>query len=273
MSGPERLDLGAAVERFAPDGSTVYLGNFGAQLFAVGGEMIRRGRRGIHAVLGSGGILMDQLLGAGVLAEATFGHCWSPVGPAPAHNFRRACEGGAAVRLNEVTLGMLASALRAAAWGVPFMPVADLGGTVYETELAGASRPARLDSPFGRALVVPALAPDVAFVHVDVADELGNGLLRGPAAEAPLAAAAAAATVLVAEELVEGDAAARADPAACAVPGALVAAVVERPGAVRPDGAAGRYQRDVAAYAEYAAAAASEAGFAAWLRRHVLEPS
>jgi glutaconate CoA-transferase subunit A len=51
--------------------------------------------------------------------------------------------------------------------------------------------------------------------------------------------------VVVAEELAEGVV------EGAAIPGVLVDAVVECAGAVAPDGVAGRYPRDVAAYLAY----------------------
>ena len=91
------LSLPEAVAAYAPDGARVYLGNFGAQLFCVGHELIRQRRRELDVVIASGGLLLDQLFGAGLVRTATFGHCWSPVGPTPAWNFRRLAESGAAV--------------------------------------------------------------------------------------------------------------------------------------------------------------------------------
>lgn len=266
----ERLDLRQAVERYAPDGSTLYLGNFGRQLFAVGHELIRQGRRDIHLVIGSGGILMDQLLGAGVLSAATFAHCWSPVGPVPAWNFRRACERGTDVRLCEVSLGVLCSALRAGAWGVPFMPAPDLAGTVYDEALTSAGLVDRAACSFGSWPVVRALTLDTAFVYVDLADEEGNGVLHTPVGEAALAARAARNVVLVAGRVV-GPAELRAQARACAFPGFLTAGVVEEPLALHPDGADDE-ERDVGFYRRYGEAAATEEGFRAWLERWVLEP-
>ncbi|MEN3270163.1 MAG: glutaconate CoA-transferase, subunit [Pseudonocardia sp.] len=83
-SGPALLSLADAVRRHVRPGVRVYLGNFGAQLFSVGHEIIRQGCSHLDVVIASGGLLMDQMLGAGVLRSATFAHCWSPVGrPGP----------------------------------------------------------------------------------------------------------------------------------------------------------------------------------------------
>ena len=227
------------------DGDCVYLGNFGAQLFAVADELITQRRRELHAVVASGGLLLDRLIGAGVLARATYAHCWSPVGPDPAWHFRRLAQAGdRRVVRHEVSLG-------------------DAVGGADRRRLAGAvppdTRPGRHrlpdrglaeqdgdhgGHPFGSAPVVRALAPDVAFVHVDLADEWGNGVIRSPVGEALVAAQAARRVVLVAEELADHDRCGRRHHHSWV----LVAMVVHHPGAVAPDGAIGRYPRDVPAY-------------------------
>jgi glutaconate CoA-transferase subunit A len=240
------MQLEDAVAATVADGDCVWLGNFGAQLFAVGAELIRQGRRDLHVVIGSGGLLLDRLLAAGVAAEVTFTHCWSPVGPRPTRAFRAAWEGERSVRFHELSLGALNAALEAGAAGVPFAPVALDPGTGYLDWTP--SMLARVESPFGEATVVRALRPDVAFVHGLRADAGGNVEIGAPAGEAPAAVAAAKRTVAVVEQLDDPPAA---SPGA-ALPAVLVDHLVEHPGAVAPDGVAGLYARDVAAYEEYA---------------------
>jgi glutaconate CoA-transferase subunit A len=239
------MQLEDAVAATVADGDCVWLGNFGAQLFAVGAELIRQGRRDLHLVIGSGGLLLDRLLAAGVASEVTFTHCWSPVGPRPTRAFRAAWEGERSVRFHELSLGTLVAALEAGAAGVPFAPVPLDPGTGYldwTPMMLG-----RVESPFGAATVVRALRPDVAFVHGLRADAAGNVAIGAPAGEAPAAVAAARRTVAVVER-VGGDA----GPAGPTLPAVLVDHLVEHPGAVAPDGVAGHYERDVAAYEEYA---------------------
>lgn len=262
------LSLPEAVDR-VEDGSTVYIGNFGAQLFAVGHELIRSRRRDLDAVIASGGILLDQLIGAGVLRTAVFSHCWSPVGPSPAYNFRRAAESGDnTVSFHELSLGLLTAALTGGAWGVPFAVVPDLTGTGFVDEDWSRGLLSTCESPWGSAPVVRSITPDVAFVHVDLADRAGNGLIKGPVGEVLLAAQASRDVILVAEEVVADDSVVRAGPT---IPGLVVDAVVRHPGAVAPDGVIGRYDRDVAAYEEYTRQARTTEGFRAWLN-DVLSP-
>jgi glutaconate CoA-transferase subunit A len=125
-----------------------------------------------------------------------------------------------------------------------------------------------VETPFGSARVIAAEVPDVAFVHADLADAAGNAAIRGPLGETVLAAQAARATVVVAEAVVPT---AEVLAAGVTIPGLIVDAVVERPGAVRPDGAIGRYDRDVAAYRRYSAASRTVDGFGQWLRAEVLD--
>lgn len=233
--------LADAVSTVSP-GDTVWLGNFGTQLFAVGEELVRRNIRDLHVVIASGGLLLDRLIGAGVVAEATFSHCWNAVGPAPTPHFRRAWQDGADIRWHELPMGVLAAALGAAARGLPFAPVRVHPDTGYLTDDWSGGMLATATSPYGDATVVRALRVDVAFVHVDRADADGNSVFSAPPGEAVAAAHAAGRVVVVAEELglpagVPAD-----------LPGLLVDTVVVAPGAAAPDGVPGRYPRDVAAY-------------------------
>ena len=272
MARPELLDLPTVVRDVVPNGTEVYLGNFGTQLFAVGHEFIRAGRRNLHVVCSSGGILLDQLIGAGCVAAATFCHCWNPVGPAPASCFRRVLEaGGSAERFRELSIGWLTAALTAGAWNVPFLPVPELPGTGYQEDDWADGAAAVIATPFGAATIVEAITPDVAFVHADAVTRGGDALIRTPRGETPVAALAAERVVVVAEELVE-DAAARTCPTEVAIPGVVVEAIVISPGSAYPDGVPGRYPRDVAAYEAYARAARTETSFEGWLRTIAHEP-
>jgi glutaconate CoA-transferase subunit A len=232
-------------------GDTVWLGNFGAQLFTVADELVRWGLTGLHLVIGSGGLVLDRLIGAGVVGEVTFAHCWSAVGPAPAWEFRRAWQEGAAIRWHELPLGALSAALGAAAGGVPFASIVVSPESGYLTGDWAGGMLAEVASPFGPATVVRALPVDVAFVHASLAEPGGDTHFGYAPGEAVVAAQAAHRVVVVAEQVV--------DPAEVRargvdLPGLLVDTVVEVPGAVAPDGVPGRYGRDVAAYEKYAEA-------------------
>ncbi|HSY14887.1 MAG TPA: CoA-transferase [Jatrophihabitantaceae bacterium] len=252
-----------AVRTTVSAGDTVYLGNFGAQLYVVGQELIRQRYHDLHVIAGSGGLMLDQLIGSGVVHAATFAHCWNPIGPAPAYNLRRAAEAGdPQVEIRELSLGVLNAAMQAAAWGVPFLPVAMSPETGYVTDGWSRGMIAMVDSEFGSTLAVKALRPDVAFIYADHADRWGNAVLTAPYGEHLAAATAAARTVVVAEEVTDSGQQ-LALPATLA--GVHVDTVVRHERAVWPDGAAGRYPRDIDEYRRYATASSSADGFATWL--------
>jgi len=247
IPGPTSLERSVArVE----DGACIYIGNFGAQLFSVGHELIRQGRRDLHVVMGSGGILLDQLIAERVVSEATVAHCWNPVGPRTALAWRDAVESGSLI-LNELSLGTLAAALQAGAWRVPFCPTTDLAETGYVTENRSGGRLGVATSSFGSVAVVKALAPDIAFIHASAVDPLGNAWIEQGRSDIVHAATAARSTTVVAERIIETGSYHR--PAD--VPGLVVDDIVISRGAVFPDGAAHAYPRDIDMYVSYATTA------------------
>ncbi len=115
---------------------------------------------------------------------------------------------------------------RAAAMGVPFLPSL----TMLGSDLMGVGGSKTIECPYtGRTLhAVPALFPDVALIHVQRADRLGNCQIDGyPHMDADIARAAA--TVLVtAEEIVSEDEI-RLHPDRTVLPGFLVDALAHVP--------------------------------------------
>jgi glutaconate CoA-transferase subunit A len=239
----------SAAAALVPDGSTVYLGNFGAQLFSVGHELLRQGRKDLHIIAGSGGILLDQLIEEGMISQVTVAHCWNPVGPHTANGWRAAVQSGR-ITVNELSLGALSAGLQAAAWNVPFLPTTDLTATGYVTEGRANGLLDVVVTRFGTAQVVAAIRPDFAFVHATAVDEDGNAWLGQGESDLLAAAMAAHATVVVAEKMVAPSL--MSTPAT--IPGLCVDHVVISPGAVHPDGVADGYPRDTAAYVAYARA-------------------
>jgi glutaconate CoA-transferase, subunit A len=257
-----QITLHEAVREYVSSGDSIYLGNFGGHLYSVGHELIRSRIRDLDIVMSSGGLLLDQLLGAGVVRGATIAHCWGAVGPTPAGNFRRQAEAGQlAGRLREVSMGMLTSSLTAGAWDMPWCPTTDLVGTGYVEENWSRDLLTTAFTEVASLPVSAALIPDLAFVHADIADDQGNSVIRGPLGETLVAAQAARRVIVVVEEVVSREAIRR-EPAV--LPGVLVNALVEYPRAVWPDAAFGRYERDIHTHEQYAAATRTAELFSSW---------
>ena len=181
------------------------------------------------------------------------------------YGFRRAVEAGVPrpLEVEDHSNLTIALGLEAAGLGVPYLPTRSLLGSDI---LARSPRLRAAPCPFtGEPLVlVPALVPDVAILHVQRADPDGTGQAWGPTGVTAAAGKASRAVIVVCEELVE-PAVVRDDPNRTLVPGFRVDAVVHLPWGAHPSPVQGQYNRDHAIYAEYHRRTASAEGARAWL--------
>ncbi|MEW6720123.1 MAG: CoA-transferase [Thermodesulfobacteriota bacterium] len=146
------------------------------------------------------------------------------------------------VRVYEWTNGGLALRILAGARGVPFLPCRDLLGS--DNMKFSAAR--TLPDPYtgDPVCVVPALNPDVAFIHVHQADETGNARIFGTSLFAFEAALASFRVVVSAEEIVDADEF-RKEPMRTTIPFFLVDAVVHAPFGAYPGAMPARYEIDL----------------------------
>jgi glutaconate CoA-transferase subunit A len=140
--------------------------------------------------------------------------------------------------------------LRAAAMGVPFLPVPDFDASA----VARLSPLPSVTDPFtGEPVPVErAFHPDVALIHARAADEQGNLWIEDPTTDLAVAGAARR-IVATAEERVE-----RVPNAT--IPGFMVDLVVEEPYGAYPTGCLGLYPADAAHLDRYLTAAANGGG-------------
>jgi glutaconate CoA-transferase subunit A len=161
---------------------------------------------------------------------------------------------------------------RAAAMGVPFLPsLTMLGSDLMDV---GGSR--TVPCPYtGHTLhAVPALFPDVALIHVQKADRLGNCQIDGyPHMDADIARAAAT-VVVTAEEIVSEDEIRR-HPDRTLIPGFLVDALAHVPYGSYPHECYGAYDAEPDHFTSYVDAilARGAGGVADYLERHVYAPA
>lgn len=150
------------------------------------------------------------------------------------------CEGR--VRVYDWTNGGLALRLLAGARGVPFLPTRDLLGS----DNMAVSAAKVIEDPFtGLPLAaVPALNPDVAFLHVHQADIYGDARIFGTNLFALEAAMASHRVIVSAEEIVEPEEF-RKDPMRTTIPYFLVDAVVHAPFGAYPGAMPARYEIDL----------------------------
>lgn len=185
--------------------------------------------------------LVDTLLAPNVTFE--------DLGLAPNH--RRAIETGE-ISIIECDEPSLIGGYRAAAAGLPGSIVKSLQGTSL-LDRSPWILPITLPSG-DEVLIVPALRPDVTFLHVQECDEYGNARCLGAVFADRLLAKCAGTVVISADEVISNREV-RSDPSRTTIPGFLVDAVVEAPRGAHPCGSHGRYGRDTDGLLSYLASA------------------
>lgn len=160
------------------DGMTIGIGGWGSRRkpMSIVRALLRTDVKDL-TVISYGGPDVGLLCRAGKVRKLVYGFVSLdsiPLDP----NFRQAREAGA-VEVTEYDEGMLLAGLQAAMHRLPFMPIrAGLGSDV----LASNPHLRLVQSPYGdeQVVAVPPLRLDAAIVHLNVADEFGNGQYLGP---------------------------------------------------------------------------------------------
>jgi len=266
------MSMREAIARFVPDGASVCMGTGLEALipFAAGHEMIRQGRRDLTLIGPISDILFDQLIGAGCVRRviaAWVGNVSAGLG----YNYRRAVEQRVPVpiEVEDHSNLTIAFGLQAAALGVPYLPTRSLLGT----GLARANPTFReATDPWSGVplLLVPAIVPDVAILHVQRADAEGHAHVWGTLGVTRPAALAARRVILVAEEIRPRERI-LSDPGLVLTPELKVAAVVHEPFGAFPSPVQGCYGRHHDFFHRYHEESRTVEGFQKWLAHWVRE--
>lgn len=230
-----------AIADYVNDGDVLYAAGFTHLIpFAAGHEIIRQGKRNLTLARATPDLIYDQMVAAGCARKVIFSYMGNP-GVGSLRIVRSAIEQGKLEWEEYSHFGMI-TRLQAGASGLPFLPMNQTGATDLENANPNIKR---ISDPFGGkdVIVVPALNPDVAIVHVQRADANGNAHLWGIIGEQKEAAFAAKKVILTAEEIVD-ESVIRSDPNRTMIPGIVVSAVCHVPFACHPSYAQGYYDRD-----------------------------
>lgn len=161
----------------------------------------------------------------------------------------------------------LACRFRAAAAGVPYVPMRSMLGTdTFERSAAK-----EVACPFtGRRLIaIPALYPDVSFIHVHESDRLGNARIKGIGVADFDLARASKRLVLTTERLVSTDEI-RSDSNATTIPSYCVDAVCVVPYGSYPGNMPGEYFSDEAHLKMWLDVEKDEKEYETFLERYIL---
>lgn len=239
-----------AVSKFIQDGSTVAIGSFFHTIaYDITHEIIRQQKRNLTICAPSFNEHADQLIGAGCVDRIVSSYVWMEVF-GPLHCFRRAMEKGVPhkIEMEDYTNFSMMARLFAGALGIPYVPVNSLKGSdmMKHSSWMGEGKVKLAKDPFGSGVehaLVPALTPDIGYIHAQRADEEGNVQMWGILGDAPFSMRASRQIIVSVEEVVGRDVIGR-DPNRTVFPGYKVAAVVEAPFGSHPKNCQGHYGVD-----------------------------
>ena len=232
-------------------------------------EAIRQGFRDLTLIRMTPDLIYDQMVGMGMARKMIFSYAGNP-GVGLLRRVRDAVENSwpQPLEVEEHSHAAMANAYEAGASGLPFAAFRGYRGA----DLARVTPTIRqVTCPFtGEVLAaVPAVRPDVAFIHAQKADRKGNVLIEGIVGVQKEAVLAAKRSVVTVEEVVDDFDGLH--PNLCVLPSWTVTAISVVPGGAHPSYTHGRYVRDNAAYVEWDEIAADRDRFAKWMQTNVIE--
>ena len=250
------------------DGMTIGIGGWGPRRkpMALIREILRSDLKDL-TIVAYGGADVGMLCAAGKVKKVVFAFVsldFIPLEPF----FRKARQSGAIETL-EIDEGMMLLGLRAAAWGLPYIPT-EIG---LGTDVIKVNEEIKLvDSPYDDKewVAMPALKLDAALIHADRADVRGVCQIKSPDMYMDEQMARAADQTFVSvEEIVETDFFAQGDESRYVFwERSMTTGVVHVPGGAHPTSCTPQYGFDVPHTKEYNASA-KEGGFEAYADKFI----
>lgn len=264
------LPLDQAVRENLKDGDTAAFEGFTHLIpTAAAHEAIRQGYKDLTLVRMTPDVVYDQMIGMGMARKVIFSYAGNP-GVGLLRRMRDAVENGFPhpLEIEEHSHAAMANAYEAGAAGLPCAVFRGYKGA----ELAKVNPNIRtVKCPFtGEELAaVPAVRPDVTFIHAQKADRKGNVLVEGIIGIQKEAVLAAKRAVVTVEEVV--DEFSGLHPNLCILPHWTITAISVVPGGAHPSYTHGYYARDNAAYLEWDRVSADRDLFREWMQKNVLD--
>ncbi len=233
-------------------------------------EVIRQKIGSLTVVRMTPDVIYDQLIGMGLVKKMIFSYAGNP-GVGLLRRFRDSVENGwpNKIEIEEHSHSAMAHAYEAGAAGLPCAIFRGyMGAELREVN----SNIKEVTCPFtGEELTaIPALNPDVAFIHAQKADKKGNVLIEGILGVQKEAVLASKRSIVTVEEIVE-----KLDchPNTTILPYWTTSAICHVPGGAHPSYARGYYKRDNANYIEWDKIASDRATFLSWMQENVIKVS
>ena len=261
----KRMSLEDAVHEYVQDGSSVAYGAMaGREPMAVSYELVRQKKKDLVFITDTTVDAAEILIAGGCLKKVECAYIWVGV-VGSGLNYRRSMEEGIPHYLETEEYSNFGCSMRfmAGAMNVPYMPIKSLLGSDIITH----NPKIKVVDDFygtGPLAFVPAARPDVAFIHVQRADKMGNAQIWGMYANDDNISRAAKNVVLTCEEIIPTSEI-RKIPNMTAIPSYLVKAVVEAPFCCHPLPVSGYYWMDIPFRREIVGASKTREGIVAWM--------
>lgn len=262
------MDEHEAVKLFIEDGDYLGVELYGTVRcpMSLVRELVRQGKKRLR-LAGQGLLEIDFPVAAGLVEAMDITYVGYEV-HGLSNILRRAAESGK-VKLVEWSNAAMAWRFKAAAMGVPFIPVRSMLGT--DTLKYSAAKVVR--DPFTgiKVALLPALILDVGIIHVHRADRFGNAQIDGISGFALEMARASKRLIISTEELVPTEEIQR-YPERTIIPWFLVDAVVVAPFGSHPGEMCYCYERDEEHLLEFLKASETEETTQKYLQKYVYGP-
>lgn len=266
----KRMTEAQAVSRFIHDGDYIGTELYGTVRcpMSLVNEIVRQGIKNLR-VAGQGVFELDMLLAAGLIKALDVTYIGLEV-YGVSNCLRREVESGRVETCVEWSNAAIAWRFKAAAMGVPFVPVRSMLGT--DTLKYSAAKV--VECPFtGEPIgLIPALILDVGLIHVHRADKYGNAQIDGISGFAAEMARASKTLIISAEEIVDCEEF-RCHPDRTVIPYYLVDAVVEAPFGSHPGEMCYQYGRDEAQIREWVQASSDPQTTQDYLEKYIYSVS
>lgn len=235
------MGISEAVARFIFDGASIGFSgqNLVGAPMAFAHEIIRQKKKNLTVLGCNLSMPVDILVGAGLVKKCECGTV--NIGyrgmPSLAYSCRRYYQEGK-LEIEDYEHLAMVSRFLAGEMGLSFMPVgSSLGSDILKYKVSSTKKKFEIIedpwNPGKKVLLVPAATPDVAIVHAQRVDEMGNIIMEGFTSHMPELARAAKAVIVSCEEIISSEETRR-YPEMTAISYIYVNAIVEQPWGSHP---------------------------------------
>jgi glutaconate CoA-transferase subunit A len=262
----KRMTEAQAVSHFIHDGDYIGTELYGTVRcpMSLVNEIVRQKKKDLK-LAGQGVLELDILIAAGLVKAIDITYIGLEV-YGVSNALRRAVESGQLETCVDWSNASIAWRFKAAAMGVPFIPIRSMLGT--DTLKYSAAKVVECPFTGDPVCLIPALILDVGLIHVHRADMYGNAQIDGISGFAAEMSRASKRLIISTEKIVDIEEIRR-QPDRTIIPYYLVDAVVEAPFGSHPGEMCYVYQRDEAQIKEWVKAAENSDTAQAYLSKYI----